>query len=246
MSATLEATERGFVVRCGCEDPPRELYRVEGADQGLWSYHLRHARGGLFWRCVCGSSYALAGLVGGYGAPAVVDLGDVDLERCSPLPRLALLVLDVANKRDDAVWERSAEAIRHAQLLLRLEPEERARVGRELQAFLKVDPARAEELGPVLPSDLLAEARLAREWLQRKKFDELREIARESFGLEAWPAGARIFRTLDGGGFVDWGSAEAKRKALGIESPGRVVDLEDYAPLERPLELELGRVVDLS
>lgn len=232
----LEALETpgSFRVVCGCSEV--ELRRVEGAAETLWSYHLRHARGGLHMTCpACGAVYALAGRVEGRGLPDVVDLARVDLERCSALPRWALLLFDVANQRDDAVWERSAEAIRQALRLASLDEDEARRVGWELRAFLRVDYQAALAGGPVHHAELAEEARRCREWLQHAKQRELAVIGWEAFGIDGWPAGARIFRTAEGGGYVDWGSPEAK--------PGRARRAEELSGAEL-LEQVLATTVE--
>ena len=106
----LESWGDGFVVSC-CG---HECYRVEEAAAGLWSYHLRHAWGGMAFTCPeCGRTYALAGLTRGHGAPSLVDLARVP-ENVTPLSPLQTHLLDVCLARDDALWEKSMDLMRAA------------------------------------------------------------------------------------------------------------------------------------
>lgn len=110
LRAFLSSWDTGFSVQC-CG---RELYRVEEAAGGLWSYHLRHAWGGLHWTCDgCSRTYALAGLARGFGAPSMVDLARVP-EGTTPLSPLQAHLLDVCLGREAAIWEKSVDLIRAA------------------------------------------------------------------------------------------------------------------------------------
>lgn len=109
--SSLESWGDGFVVSC-CG---HECYRVEEAAAGLWSYHLRHAWGGMSFTCpTCGRTCALAGLTRGHGAPSLVDLARIP-EGTTPLSPLQAHLLDVCLARDDALWEKSMDLVRVAE-----------------------------------------------------------------------------------------------------------------------------------
>lgn len=165
-----------FVVTC-CG---HHMMRVEGAAETFMSYHLRHAWGGLFQHCpTCQTVYALAGdLTTGNGLPTLADVSSedrIDWSRTERLTETETTLLDVALERDDALWERSAEAIRRARA-----------AGDDEEA-----------------TRLHVEAILLRGGLYRRKLHEVRVLARAR-GLSEFPVGTRLYRLPDGGGVIEW------------------------------------------
>lgn len=154
------------VLCCG-----RILFDVQEAAAGLWSYHLRHAWGGMGFTCRdCRHTYVLSGTMLGVGSPDVVDLARLDHSRLRPLTALQTHLLDVALERDEACWLRSMDDLKASVAA----EGEVARHGRWHAA-------------------ILIRARL--QWAKQLTLDL---IAREH-GFDGAPSGARIFRVPDTG-----------------------------------------------
>lgn len=177
----------------------QELLRVEGADASLWSYHLRHAWGGLIQTCRgCGASYALSGHARAYGLPDVVDLARLDSPGISPLTPLQAHLLDVALRAEDAIWERTAQDERVA--VYCQHPEAKPGAVEVLCHYFghDADPSTVD------PAALRAGALRLRSWLQAQKRTTLRLIAAEHGHPDGFPLGTRIFRDADRKGWIQW------------------------------------------
>tara|TARA_R110002072_G_scaffold35076_2_gene104150 strand:- start:3174 stop:4055 length:882 start_codon:yes stop_codon:yes gene_type:complete len=195
----------GFVVICLCQPEGVGLFCAENVRADFLSWNAKHALGGWHVDCrSCGARYTLSGAVEGVGAPDVIDLAKIDPERCERMDALEAHVLDLANERDEVLWERSARSIRTLRHLERQEPVVAARLAWDLRNYITPSEARRAEVGPVGRDQLFEEARLMREASQRRRRHELSLIARRR-GFHRFPTGVRIFRTPDRGAWIDWG-----------------------------------------
>lgn len=112
----LEQTDTDWRALCDCSGEPRELVAVEGAERGLWSWHLRHALGGTVMACPdCGERAALAGaVVEGHGLLDLIREADLPDTPHVTLTPLQARTLDVSLAAEDMLAERARELAQEA------------------------------------------------------------------------------------------------------------------------------------
>ena len=177
-----------------------DLARVDDAEGDFWSWNLKHGLGGFSLQCTeCEDTYTLGARVTGQGLPDLIPvdtLGQIPRVELTPLQRRTL---DISLVAEEALWQKSMDLVRAANLAGGLEGEGIRRV---------------------------AEAILGT--MQKEKILTLRAILSEH-GFEGLPETLRIARTFEGSGCiysVSRGPLPLSKKVS--EDETRQLDLSPY------------------